>query len=51
MACAIVNRGRRHQAEPGMMMLVVIPVKEGLAEPASVFDGAEAIREAGVSAR
>ena len=42
---AVVDHGRRHQAEPGMMVLVVVPLKEGLAEAASIFDGAEAIRE------
>ena len=43
---AVMDHGRRHQAKAGMMVLVVVPLKEGLAEPASVFDGAEAIREA-----
>ena len=42
---AVMDHGRRHQPKTGMMVLVVVPLKEGLAEPASVFDGAEAIRE------
>ena len=42
---AVVDHGWRHQAKTGMMVLVVVPLKERLAEPASIFDGAEAIRE------
>jgi len=41
---AVVDHGGRHQAEPGMMMLVVVPGEKRLAEPARVFDGAEAGR-------
>jgi hypothetical protein len=35
---AVVNRRGRHQAETGMMMLVVVPAKKRLAERTSVFD-------------
>ena len=42
---AVVDHGRRHQPKYGMMVLVVVPLKEGLAEPASIFDGAETIRK------
>jgi hypothetical protein len=42
---AVVDHGWGHQTESRMMMLVVVPLKEGLAETASIFDGAEAIRE------
>ena len=42
---AVMDHGRRHQAESGMMVLVVVPLKEGLAETAGILDGAEAIRE------
>jgi len=45
---SVVNHGGRHQAETGMMMLVVVPAKKGLAKPARVFDRTEAIREAGM---
>ena len=41
----MVDHRGRHQAESGMMVLVVVPLKEALAEPASIFDGAEAIWE------
>ena len=43
---AVVDHGGSHQTESGMMMLVVVPGKEGLAEPASIFDGTEAVGEA-----
>ena len=42
-----MNRGGGHQAEAGMMVFIVVPAEEGLAKPAGVFDGAEAVREAG----
>ena len=41
----MVDHGWGHQTETGMMMLVVVPLKERLTEPARIFDGAEAIRE------
>ena len=44
----VVDHGGRHQAKAGvvvLVVLVVIPLEEGLAEAASVFDGTEAIRE------
>jgi hypothetical protein len=40
---AVVDHGGRHQAQPGVVMLVVVPLKEGLAETARVFDGAKAV--------
>ncbi len=43
---AVVDHGGGHQAEPGMMMLVVVPLKKGLAETASVFDRTKTFREA-----
>ena len=42
---AVMDHGRRHQAESGMMVLMVVPLKEALAEAASILDGAEAILE------
>jgi hypothetical protein len=42
----VVNHGGRHQAQPGMMVLMVVPLKEGRAEAACILDGAEAIRKA-----
>ena len=42
---AVMDHGRCHQAETGMVVLLVVPTNEGLAEAASVFDGAEAVRE------
>ena len=44
---AMVNHGRRHQAKARVVMLVVVPLEEGLAEATSVFDGTEAVRETG----
>jgi hypothetical protein len=46
-ARAVVDHGRRHQAQTGVVVLVVVPLEEGLAEATSVFDGPEAVREAG----
>ena len=43
----VMDHCGRHQAKTGVMVLMVVPLKEGLAETAGVFDGAEAIREAG----
>ena len=42
---AVVDHGRRQQAKTGVVVLVVVPMEEGLAEAASVFDGAEAVWE------
>jgi hypothetical protein len=42
---AVVDHGGREQAEPGVVMIVVVPEKEGLAEAARVFDRAEALRK------
>jgi hypothetical protein len=44
---AMVDHGGRHQSKTRVMVLVVVPLKEGLAKPASVFDRSEAIRETG----
>ena len=44
---AVMDHGRRHQAKARVMVLVVVPLEEGLAEAASVFDGTKAIRETG----
>src|SRR5207247_8533371 len=41
----MVDHRRCHQTETGMVMLVVVPLKEGLAKTTSVFDGTEAIRK------
>jgi hypothetical protein len=35
----VMDHGRRHQAQTGVVVLVVVPLEEGLAEAASVFDG------------
>jgi hypothetical protein len=43
----VVNGGRGQQLQPGVVMLVVIPGKELLAETPCVLDGAEAIRVTG----
>ena len=44
---AVVDHGRRHQTKARVVVLVVVPLEEGMAEAASVFDGTEAIGEAG----
>ena len=41
---AIMDRCRRQQVQAGMVMLVVVPGKEVLAESAGILDGAEAVR-------
>ena len=43
---AMVDSGRGHQIEAGMVVLVVVPGKELLAEAAGIFDRAEAVGEA-----
>lgn len=43
---AVVNHGRSHQTKTRMVVLVLVPLEEGLTEAAGIFDGAEAIREA-----
>src|ERR1051325_9904312 len=40
-----VNHRRSEQADPGMTMLLVVPVEELLAEGATVLDTAESVRE------
>ena len=44
---AIVNGGRGQQVEPGMVVLVVIPGEEVLAEAAGILNRAEAVRVLG----
>ena len=44
---AVVDHGRRHQTKARVVVLVVVPLEEGMAEAASVFDRSEAIRETG----
>ena len=39
---AVVDHGRRQQSKTRVVVLVVVPLEEGLAEATSVFDGAEA---------
>ena len=43
----MMDHGRRHQAKTRVVMLVVVPLEEGLAEPTSIFNGAKAIRKTG----
>lgn len=40
-----VNHCRGEQADPGMTMLLVLPVEELLTEGTAVLDAAEALRE------
>src|ERR1035438_5740483 len=44
---AVVDHGGRHQTEARVVVLVVVPLKERLAESTCVFDRPEPIREAG----
>ena len=44
---AVVDHGGRHQAQTRVVVLVVVPGKERLAEATGIFDGAETIREVG----
>ena len=43
----MVKDGRGKQADPGVMMLLVVPVEEVDGEGAGIFDGAETIRKTG----
>ncbi len=43
---AVVNGSRGHQLEAGVMMLVVVPREELLAETSGLFEGPEAVGEA-----
>ena len=43
----LVDIGGGQQGDAGVPVLVVVPVEEGLAVGAGVFDGAEALRELG----
>jgi hypothetical protein len=43
---AVVHLVRSHEADPGMVMVLVIPVDELPAEASGVLDAAEASREA-----
>ena len=42
---AVMHVVRRHQADPGVVMVLVVPVEEAAAEAFGVFDAAEALRE------
>jgi hypothetical protein len=44
---AVVHGGRGHQADPGVAVGVVVPVKERAAEPARVLDRVKAVGELG----
>ena len=44
---AIVDGGRRHQADSAVAVLMIVPVEEPAAVSASVLDRAEAIGEVG----
>jgi hypothetical protein len=41
---AMVDPGRRHQTKTRVVVLMVVPLEEGLAEATGVFDGTKAIR-------
>jgi len=43
---AIMHLVRRHQADPGMVMVLVVPVEEPTAKASGVLDAAEAFWEA-----
>jgi hypothetical protein len=43
----VVEGGGRHQTDPGVSVVVVVPVEEGAAEVARLFDRAEPVRELG----
>ena len=42
----VVHLVRGHEADPGMVMVLVVPVEELTAEASGVLDAAEAFREA-----
>ena len=44
---AVVDGGGGHQADPGVAVLVLVPVEERAAERAGVFDVLEAVGELG----
>jgi len=44
---AMMDHSWCHQTQTRVVMLVLVPLKEGLAETTGVLDGAEAIRETG----
>jgi hypothetical protein len=44
----VVNLVRCHQADPGMVMLLIVPIEEPAAEAFGILDAAEALREAGL---
>jgi len=44
----VVDLVRRHQADPGMVMILVVPVKEASTESFSVLDTAKAFGEPGL---
>ncbi len=40
-----MDHGGCHQGQAGVVVLVVVPAEEGLAETTGIFDGAKAIRK------
>jgi hypothetical protein len=44
----MVHLIRGHEADPGMVMVVVVPIEEAAAEGFGVFDAAKAFGEAGL---
>jgi hypothetical protein len=48
---AVVDLIRRHQADPGVVMILVIPIEEGAAERLCVLDTAEPLRKLGLASR
>jgi len=43
---AVMHLVRRHQADPAMVVVLVVPVEEGTAEGSGVLDTAEAFGKA-----
>jgi len=42
----VVDLVRCHQADPGMVMLLIVPIEEPAAEAFGILDAAEVLREA-----
>ena len=42
----VVDLVRCHQADPGMVMLLIVPIEEPAAEAFGILDAAKALREA-----
>ena len=47
LSAAVMDIGGCHQIEAGVVMFMVVPGEEVLAEAAGIFNGAEAVREVG----